>query len=410
MPENLLDLVKGYLTPDIINQAAGTVGESAAATQKTLGVAVPTLIGSLSELASTSGGVNRITQMLSDGKFDGSALGNIGSMFGGGVATQAAMGTGKGILQNLLGSHLDSVTDLIARTGGVRPTSAASLLALVAPLIMQIIGKQRASMGSSSSALSAFLGGQSSFLSGLLPAGLASMLGWSSLTSAAGSAASAVGSAASAAGAHVERAAREVVGAVPTPQVRSSWLIPLAFLAALVVVALGYMWSWQGSTTGVKQAAQSVARKMADLQLPGGAKISVPEGSFNFGLATWLASTSDIAVPKRFVFDNLNFETGTTTLTPDSIGTLDSLVAILKAYPPVVVGLEGHTDNTGDPAANQKLSLDRADAVKSQMVSSGIEGSRIATAVLGADKPLASNDSDEGRAKNRRLELVVTKR
>ena len=97
-------------------------------------------------------------------------------------------------------------------------------------------------------------------------------------------------------------------------------------------------------------------------------KVSVPEGSFNYSLHQWLAGTTDTTVPKRFVFDNLNFETGSTKLTPESVPTVDSLVVILKAYPAVAVRLEGHTDNTGDAAANKKLSLDRAIVVKEIMI------------------------------------------
>ena len=64
-------------------------------------------------------------------------------------------------------------------------------------------------------------------------------------------------------------------------------------------------------------------------------KVSVPEGSFNYSLQQWLAGTTDTKVPKRCVFDNLNFETGSTKLTPESVPTVDSLVTILKAYPAV---------------------------------------------------------------------------
>jgi len=110
------------------------------------------------------------------------------------------------------------------------------------------------------------------------------------------------------------------------------------------------------------------------------------------------------------VFDNLNFESGATTLTPESRPTVDSLTAILKAYPSVSVGLEGYTDSTGDAAANTKLSLDRAAAVKGLLVGGGVAESRIGTAGYGPDRPVASNDTEEGRAKNRRLELVVEKR
>jgi OmpA-OmpF porin, OOP family len=115
-------------------------------------------------------------------------------------------------------------------------------------------------------------------------------------------------------------------------------------------------------------------------------------------------------VPKRFVFDNLNFETGTTKLTPESVPTVDSLVAILKAYPVVAIRLEGHTDNTGDAAANKKLSLDRAIVVKEIMIKGGIDDARVGTDGYGQEKPIASNENEEGRAKNRRTEMVVEKR
>src|SRR5262249_4707933 len=183
----------------------------------------------------------------------------------------------------------------------------------------------------------------------------------------------------------------------------SRWAVPLVILGALVLAALAWM-SW--NTTPVREAA----RKISELQLPGGVRISVPEGSFNFSLANWLAGTADASVPKRFVFDDLNFRTGSTELTPESIATVNSLIAILKAYPAVAVALEGYTDATGDPTANKQLSLDRAIAVKDLMVKGGVADSRIAAEGYGQENPLAPNDTEQGRAKNRRLELVVVKR
>jgi hypothetical protein len=61
--------------------------------------------------------------------------------------------------------------------------------------------------------------------------------------------------------------------------------------------------AWLSSSTTSTAPVRETARKLSELQLPGGARISVPEGSFNFSLASWLASTSDTTVPKRFVFD-----------------------------------------------------------------------------------------------------------
>jgi K(+)-stimulated pyrophosphate-energized sodium pump len=82
----------------------------------------------------------------------------------------------------------------------------------------------------------------------------------------------------------------------------------------------------------------------------------------------------------------------------------------LKAYPNAQVQLSGYTDNTGDATANQTLSQQRADAVKASLVNSGVGGDRITTAGYGQDKPIASNDTEEGKAQNRRLEMTVTQK
>src|SRR5262245_12679636 len=388
MAVNLIELVKGYLTPDIVQKAASFVGESESATQKSLNGIVPTLIAALANQASTPGGAEKLSRMIEAGKYDGSTLNNLGSVFAGGETTQKSITQGKDILSSLFGNKTEGVVDQITRWAGVRSGSASSLLALVAPLIMNLLGRQRATIGQSPAALASLLGEQKSFLSGLLPAGLASFLGWSGY----------------------ERARQPEAAYVEPKRETPAWLMPLLVLGGIALVGLAWLLSRPAAVREATGVAQKAAVKMADLQLPGGVKLSVPEGSFNFVLYQWLAGT-DTAVPKRFIFDNLNFETGSTNLTPDSVATVDWLVAIMKAYPNMAVHLEGHTDNTGDAAANKKLSLDRAVAVKEMMVKGGIAEARITgTDGWGQEKTIASNDTDEGQAKNRRTELVVEKR
>jgi OOP family OmpA-OmpF porin len=182
-----------------------------------------------------------------------------------------------------------------------------------------------------------------------------------------------------------------------------SWVIPLAILGLCALVWL--LWP----TTTPTPVSQAV-RKVSELQLPDAVRISVPEGSLNFNLANWLAAGDDVNVPRRFVFDDLTFESGSIIPTSASDDEVNSLVAVLKAYPAVSVALEGYTDNRGDPISNKALSLDRAAAVREHMVKLGIAESRISYAGYGQENPIASNDTEEGRAKNRRLELVVMKR
>jgi len=393
MATDLVDLARGYITPDVIQKASGYIGESSGTTQKALAGIVPTIISALMNSASTTEGAQQLARTLDSGKYDGSALSGVTNMFSGGMATQNALGAGKGILDWLFGTKLGGVADLVSRASGVRSASATSLLALAAPLVMHLIGQQRSSLGSDPAALTKLLGSQKSLLTGLLPAGLGSLLGWSAMSSGI----QAVGSSVTSAASDVRREM------APATMGRQSWLAPLLVLGALVLGALIWL-SWP--TADVREAA----RKISALKLPGGVTISVPEGSFNFSLASWLAGTSDTGVPKRFVFDDLNFERDSTTLTPESVPTVSTLLSVLKAYPGVSVSLEGHTDSTGDPSANKKLSLDRAQAVKDILVEGGIAESRIAVTGYGAENPLASNDTSQGRAMNRRLELVVLTR
>jgi OmpA-OmpF porin, OOP family len=113
---------------------------------------------------------------------------------------------------------------------------------------------------------------------------------------------------------------------------------------------------------------------------------------------------------RRFVFEDLTFDFATPNLTPGALPTLDAVAAALKASPGAQILVEGHTDATGVPADNERLSLERASAVKNALVARGVDADSIAVAGLGQDQPIAPNDTPEGRAKNRRTEIVVTRR
>ena len=111
-----------------------------------------------------------------------------------------------------------------------------------------------------------------------------------------------------------------------------------------------------------------------------------------------------------FDFDRLLFETGSARLKAESQEQLENVSEILKAYPEVNVKLGGYTDTTGDSVANLKLSTDRAQSVKKSLVDLGIEASRLESEGYGEAHPVASNDTEEGRAKNRRISVRVTKK
>jgi outer membrane protein OmpA-like peptidoglycan-associated protein len=102
----------------------------------------------------------------------------------------------------------------------------------------------------------------------------------------------------------------------------------------------------------------------------------------------------------------VNFDTGKATIKPDSNKILDDAASALKSAASLKVEVGGHTDNVGTPQSNEKLSSDRAQAVMAALVKRGVAANRLMAKGYGQNSPVADNRSEEGRAKNRRVELV----
>ena len=96
------------------------------------------------------------------------------------------------------------------------------------------------------------------------------------------------------------------------------------------------------------------------------------------------------------------------SLTPDAQESIMKLSEILNEYPETNISIEGHTDNRGAYAYNQKLSEQRAQSVRNYLKMKGVEDNRLFTIGHSFDKPIATNETDEGRAKNRRVEVLIT--
>ena len=108
--------------------------------------------------------------------------------------------------------------------------------------------------------------------------------------------------------------------------------------------------------------------------------------------------------------EGIYFKTGSAEIQERSFPVLDRTVETLMKYEGVAVAIEGHTDSRGKDDANRDLSQRRADSVRDYLVSKGIAADRLSTEGFGEDKPIASNKSKRGRAKNRRIEFRITSR
>jgi len=112
-------------------------------------------------------------------------------------------------------------------------------------------------------------------------------------------------------------------------------------------------------------------------------------------------------LPKVLQLKGVTFEFNKSRLRPDSKTVLDNVVEIMKRYPDMQVELAGHTDNVGSDAYNQKLSEQRAEAVRQYLINAGIPSGNMTAVGYGEKEPIATNDTDEGRELNRRTELRI---
>lgn len=119
--------------------------------------------------------------------------------------------------------------------------------------------------------------------------------------------------------------------------------------------------------------------------------------------------TIQIEPAKVYTLENVFFDTGLSTLKPESYKALNELVEVMNLKPTMVIEIDGHTDNTGTAELNQTLSQNRADAVRNYLIKKGITATRITAKGYGDTLPVADNSTEEGKAKNRRTEVKIIK-
>ncbi|MBQ3197605.1 MAG: OmpA family protein [Alistipes sp.] len=108
----------------------------------------------------------------------------------------------------------------------------------------------------------------------------------------------------------------------------------------------------------------------------------------------------------KFITYGITFDVGKSTIKPESMGEINRIVQLMTENPDLKFSVEGHTDSTGKPESNQTLSEQRSKAIVDKLVELGIAKERLAAVGKGQNNPIADNNTDEGRAKNRRVEFV----
>ena len=394
----ILDSLMGMLGPQVIAPVASQLGESTETVQRGLQTGSAAMLAGLAAKVGQPGFLSQIFGLITNPANTSGALfsimSNPASLLSGTTSSPLG-GLGSQFLSNIFGSNMSSVTDAIGRSTGLASGKVGSLLSMAAPLVLGVLGQHVRQNGLSAGDLGNTLKAEASSFQRFLPAGLGSLLGGASSTVAAAQA--------KVAAAPAEVAARG-----------NRWLWPLVLLAVLVIAALWYFNRAKApETTEAPPPATAPAPALPagffTLKLPDGVELNVPQTGIENKLAMFIADSSKpVDTTTWFDFDRLTFDTGKDTLQPSSQEQLNNVVAILKAYPNVHVKIGGYTDNTGNAGANLKLSDDRAKNVMNALVAGGIDQSRLEAKGYGEEHPVASNGTEEGRAQNRRISLLVT--
>lgn len=458
---NLFEELRELLVGEVANKAANILGEKEDKVKIALEGLVPTFVGGLMKRASNEAGATTLLNVVKKTNNDGNIVEQLDLLLKNKESFAGFVEKGNSVVSMLLPDKKSSIATMISQFAGVRNSSATALLSVVAPLVIGKLGKLVTSQNLDKTGLANVILDQRGILLDETPESLQpkmiDVLGLATFMSeeikpvqfATGT---------------IKTNTTQTITPKKTVENRpvtysdkdyernedsgmslTKWLLP-TFLIAAVLGGLGYFaatydWSKKNSNN-VIESDTSVTEQVTNAQidttnlpkdttlskvdstvvpiapptskimginLPNGQKLDLEDGTFNFKFAKYLTDSST-KVNQTFTFDNLNFESNTTTLVGGSDKTVQDLAKIMSAFPRVQVKITGFTDNTGDSVQNRKLSLKRAFAIKNLLVANGVQSLRIDFTGKGSSNPVATNSTDEGKAKNRRIEMKVVKK
>ncbi|HVK60916.1 MAG TPA: OmpA family protein [Bdellovibrionales bacterium] len=394
MANNLLSMVQGGLSQDFIGKASSSLGQSQQQTRSGLMAVIPVVLGGLIHKGSTPDGASSLLNTIRSGGYDSDRpLSSIDQ----GDFTKRGADLNNGIF----GSNLSSVTSKLGSSMGLSSSIVSKLMAFAAPLALGSLGSVVKKQGLNASGLSSYLGQQRSSLTGLVPHGVLpdaydrpEQLHRDERVVRDDRVV------------HDERIARD--RHVERRDEKKSWL-PMA-LAALVAVVVG-LWLIRGfnARREVARAPAEAVRTQPVAQVPSEQPVTQQPQQVQETnqISQYLDSGATGDVPRNFRLENVRFVSGTAELVPESNDEIKEIADAMKAHPNAKASIEGYTDATGSPNTNVELSNDRAITVRDQLVDLGVEADRLQTAGRGANNPVASNDTPEGREQNRRIEFVI---
>jgi outer membrane protein OmpA-like peptidoglycan-associated protein len=376
--ESVMDMAQGFFGGDMLSRVSSWLHESPAGTKAAVQDALPISVLGLANQAQSEEGSRALLGRFQRGDYPHLEADELGRAVTDPETTDRLVQSNRGFTEGMFGGKLGPLVDGMAEHAGVSKNAVSKVLALATPVVLGMIGKRAVAENLDARGLRNYLGEQQQLAARALPTSLTRLL-------VPGGAAAT----------YEQRRGPAIVGPMERPRAFPWWLVGLLAAIAVVVFAWGRRGHHavnRGTTTVVSEHVQSV-----------------PLTSGNVAALSRFLDGNALP-PQRFVLQDLRFQTDSADIDASSKQVLDDVAAVLTAHPTARILVEGHTDSTGAPDTNRSLSLSRAESTRRYLTDKGIDGSRIETAGFGASRPLTSNDTVEGRAQNRRTELVVTAR
>jgi len=411
---SILDSISGLVDPSLVSQIAGRLREPEANVQRGMQTSIMAIVAGVASKAEDGNLMRTILdaakRFASDPAQSASAtLGNIAA--GAGSANTEATG----VLSSLFGGGTTAaLSTAIAGASGLRPESASTLLSASVPIVLAWLAQRARLDGLDASGLGAWLARERATLVNALPAGLGTMLGASGIGMPK---------------VDLPDISIPTAASLPSMSTSRNW-IPAALVGLVAVLLIGFFAmrrkpadtvvaqtgaivadtaAGSAAAPAASVADSSAASGMVHESIPGGAELTVAPNGIEAHLIQFIKdSSARVNDTTWFNFDRLLFETGSATLKPESEAQLKSVAQILQAYPNVKARVGGYTDNSGNAAANLKLSESRAQNVREELEKLGVASGRLDAKGYGAEHPVGDNSTAEGRAANRRIALRVT--
>ena len=373
---NIMDAIGPVLSGGALDSIGRTLGISPQVARQGLQAVVPTSIAGVADYAANEDNARGLLDRFKAGEFPSYDAAQANQALATPEASARLLRGGEGFLSKLFGGRSAALTDALSTHTGIGGAGISRLFGMALPLILGAVGKHALGSGLDARGLSGFLGQQKSLVSSLIPASVASLIG-------------------------VRRPVAPVARSIPAPaehRERSS-ILPWALAGLAGLVGLG----WLASR---RHRPERVSTNVPQVQQLNRAEIQPVAGeSVVLQMQGYLDSNG--RAPKRFVLEGLTFETDSARLATESRQLGDELVSALQKHPHATVQIIGYTDTVGDAAHNLTLSRERAASLGQYLIDHGIAQSRIKTDGMGAEHPRAPNDSADGQAKNRRVEVVL---